>query len=107
MIFFIPIVANVLWRTSHDFHLVHLLSKETSHIFYMQANAVELNDAVKANDVAAVRRCLDSGADVDLAYVRYQSFLSHPINPCPSNPPVCLSISPLSCSFAFFLVHCL
>ena len=88
------------------------LSNKTSLICYMQAGKV-LYDAVKANDVAAVRNCLALGTHVDLDYVRYQSFLFHLILHYSHYTLsiqlvcVCLSISPLSCSFAFFRTNCL
>ena len=79
----------------------------------MQADKV-LYDAVEANDVAAVRECLALGTHVDnLIQVRYQSFLFHLIllyshyTLSIQLVCVCLSISPLSCSFAFFLINCL
>ena len=50
-------------------------SYRTFVIHYMQA-AKRLFDAVKSNDVPTVRKCLDLGTDVDLAYVRYQTILS-------------------------------
>ena len=79
----------------------------------MQADEL-LYNAVMANDVAAVRKCLASGTHVDiLIYVRYQSFLFHLILLYSHYTLsiqllcVCLSISSLSCSFALFLINCL
>ena len=40
----------------------------------MQADK-QLHDAVRSNDVPAVRKCLDLGTHVDLAYVRYQTII--------------------------------
>ena len=99
-------LADIAWFPSWSF------SDKTSLICYMQAGKV-LYDAVMANDVAAVRKCLGSGTHVDLIYVRHQSFLFHLILLYSHYPLsiqlvcVCLSISPLSCSFAFFLINCL
>ena len=72
-------------------------SYRTSVIHYMQA-AERLFLAVKFNDVPTVRKCLDLGTDADLAYVRYQTILSHPFLLYSDSPPihtihVCLSTS--------------
>ena len=87
------------------------LSDKAYLICYMQAD--KLFNAVIANDAAAVRKCLASGTHVDSTIVRYQSFLFHLILLYSHYPLsiqllcVCFSISPLSCSFAFFLISCL
>ena len=72
-------------------------SYRTSVIHCMQA-AKQLYDAVKSNDVPTVRKFLDLGTDVDLAYVRYQTILFHPFLLYSDSPPVhtipvCLSTS--------------
>ena len=72
-------------------------SYRTSVIHCMQA-AKQLFDAVKSNDVPTVRKFLDLGTDVDLAYVRYQTILFHPFLLYSDSPPVhtipvCLSTS--------------
>ena len=79
----------------------------------MQADKL-LYDAVVANDVAAVRKCLASGTHVDkLIHVSYQSFVFHLILLYSHYTlsiqllSVFLSISSLSCYFDFFLINCL
>ena len=70
-------LVNITWIPS---------SYRTSVIHYMQA-AKQLFDAVMSNDVPTVRKFLDLGTDVDLAYVRYQMILSHPFLLYSDSPP--------------------
>ena len=92
--------VDITWLRSSD---------RISVMHYVQADK-QLYDAIRSNDVPAVRKCLDLGTHVDLAYVRYQTILSHPpillwLPHCPSKPSLSVFLLFFR-SFALFLVDC-